>query len=46
MGDVVMVQNSESLFISDEVDIEFCVILVFLCVMGLEVWDRGELLCV
>ena len=46
MGDVVMIQKSESIFISDEVDVEFCVILVLLCVVGLEVWDRGELLCV
>ena len=44
MGDVVVVQKSESLFISDEVDLEFCVILVLLCVMGWEVCDRGELL--
>ncbi len=46
VGDVVMVQKLGSLFISDEVYVEFCVILVLLWVVGWEVWDRGELLSV
>ena len=46
MGDVIMVQKSECLFISDEVDVDFCVILLLLCVVGWEVWDRDELPCV
>ena len=46
MGDVVIVQKSESLFISDEVDVEFCVILGLFSVVGWEVWVKGELLYV
>ena len=46
MCDVVMVQYSECLFIGHEVNVEFCVMLVFFCVVGWKVWDRGELLYV
>ncbi len=38
VGDIVGVQESESLCIDDEVYVEFCVVLVFLCVGGWEVW--------
>jgi hypothetical protein len=37
MGDAVMIQKLESLFISDEVGVDFRVIRVLLCVVGLEV---------
>ncbi len=43
VGDVVRVQESESHFIGDEVYVEFCVVLVLLCVVGWEVWYLGEL---
>jgi hypothetical protein len=43
---VVRVQNSEGLFIGDQVDVEFRVIFMLLCVVGWDVLDRGELLYV
>ena len=46
MGDLVMVQKSECLFIGNEVDVEICVLFMLFCDLGWEVWDRGELLYV
>ena len=43
MGDVAEVKESECLFFGDEVGVELCIMVVLLCVVGLEVWDRGEL---
>ena len=44
MGDVVLVKYLECLFVGDKVDIESYVMCMLLGGLGLEVWDRGELL--
>jgi hypothetical protein len=46
VDDVVRVQKSEGFFIGDQVDVEFCVMFMLLCVVGWERWDRAELLYV
>ena len=43
---MVGVQKSDGLFIGHQVDVEFCVIFMLLCVVGWEIWDRGEILYV
>ena len=46
MSDLVMVKESECFFFGDVVDVQFCVLFMLVCVVGGEVWDRGELLYV
>ena len=40
-SDVVVVKESECLFVGDLVDIEYSMMCMFFCILGLEVWDRG-----